>query len=998
MSSRLMDEYVKRATTGRGFASWQSKNVPSDLEIKFRLNVERRKTRMLKNRVRVRHPTLLGTEELDRARRNIRKANWAREWHTQQKRTADFIVRQPDGYVDAMLEEGTPWIGYSFICPNCCGVKSFPGVEYTTIQWEYQKPDQITCTACGHRYPSRKHPETFELLCPRMGRSLMFYENDDQRAHPRDRSGKRAWRYSNTPIDVCFSGIIRERKASFMMDSARSLALMYRLEGDPRYAERVVEILLRLTHVFRNEWLYHDWRNTVADCDPLFASWHDQMLPLEFKRNVFTYTYEKDTMNSAAMQVTYWGAGRFLTSTGGAHYAAELCLAYDLVYRARDRNGRPLWTPELRERVERDLFLEWMIEAEPFLGGKGKAECVNNKSPRVYNSMAAVGKCLGITEFADVALRGYEAIRDESFGFDGFSHETPTYNDMYLQLLLGVAETLRGFRFPRSYKKQEGRGRVDLFKDDPKLRLMLRALIDERRPDGRLLTLGDSFHSHIRMPSGSIPLEIGMNRYPDDFGDRIAKLYRHRGSKPTEYAVFHLDAKMFEKRIDKGAGLDLPEIYFPRWMNAMLRHGEGMRATVLSLGSHPPGAHRHYDNLSLFYEDRGRIMLGDHGYLAEAPMQRWVKHTFSHNLVIVDDEQQRFFTGKPRVPEFRMMVMSPKVSVVEAASDVYSQCGVFRRLVAMIKGPGAETFAVDVYRVRGGDKHDYRIFSEVASSDSGRTGRLDFQGIQMPRQRPLPKVGASQEEKDIFGLRDPLRRRAAKAGWNATWSEKGQRFRMWMLSDSDVVQCANGPGQEMLGNIDHVGRRLRYVDVVNRGKELDSTFVAVHEPSGPRGAMPITKAQRIKLPKRAGPNAVAIKVESRWGTYLIFSECRSEVESDGVRFKGRFGIFCRKGEQPWILTAGAETMASDGFGFEGAAASWSGQVEESTESTLTVNTPRPRGWTDPPDGVGQYVRVKTREYWTGFPLVRTGDRKIMTSRFPLQPSTRFELLEVRYNR
>ena len=48
-----------------------------------------------------------------------------------------------------------------------------------------------------------------------------------------------------------------------------------------------------------------------------------------------------------------------------------------------------------------------------------------------------------------------------------------------------------------------------------------------------------------------------------------------------------------------------------------------------------------------------------------------------------------------RRPTLQWMATSPRVSVVEASSQVHAQCDPYRRTVALIKGPGAETFVVD---------------------------------------------------------------------------------------------------------------------------------------------------------------------------------------------------------------------------------------------------------------------------------------------------------------
>ncbi len=88
----------------------------------------------------------------------------------------------------------------------------------------------------------------------------------------------------------------------------------------------------------------------------------------------------------------------------------------------------------------------------------------------------------------------------------------------------------------------------------------------------------------------------------------------------------------------------------------------------------PPGNHRHADNLSLYYSDRGHAILGELGYVGDSAMLAWGHTTLSHNLVVVDDSDQLFAGNMPRVPSLRFMVTSPRVSVVEGESRVYPRC------------------------------------------------------------------------------------------------------------------------------------------------------------------------------------------------------------------------------------------------------------------------------------------------------------------------------------
>ena len=979
-------EYVARVTRGEGFMPWQDQGV-SDAEVAFRAEIEARKDRMLAGRVPIRHPVMLSRDEIEQAKRNIEAADWARAWFEGQKRIADFVVGQPDGYVDGMIPELTPGFEYAFTCPNCVGAKSQEAACYPS--WSYRDPEKLSCPACGHVYPSERYPETANLVCPRAGQEFSCYLNEQERAHPEDRSGKLAYHWVGRPMHVSFVGVIRERKVYFMIGAVKSLAFAYRFTGETPYAARAKECLLRLAHCYRN-WLYHDYWDSVADCDPMYAAYHDRNLPLEWKRHLCAGAFAKDTADRAAMLQNYWGAGRLHPSCDVATRLVDICLAYDLICDARNQDGSPVWTERDRAQVERDLIMEWLMGAEPFLGGPGKATNTNNKAGRVYYPMAAVARCLGLTEWADTALRGFEAQCERSLAYDGFSHESPAYtfsSASYIGGLLGIAESLHGFQWPKDFGKRSGK--VDLYGDKGRFHLLMLALVDHLLPDGRLPPLADTPITY--RPSRHI-VDVGFKRLPRKY----AELFRIAGrwSRPSEYAALHLDASAVQAGKEEGVALDLPEIYFPSLMTGTLRHGQGAQTTALSLTFSPDGGHRHYDNLALFYTDGGHTVLGDQGYIGDTPMNRWIRSTFSHNLVIVDDREQLKRSGNQRRrPKLHLMATSPKVSVVEASSQVYPQCDRYRRTVALIKGPGAETFAVDVFRVSGGKKHAYRVFSELASSDAQQS-ELRFEGLELPPELPLPQVGGSTKPEDIFGLRDHRRNTEPPPKWQATWFQADRSYRLWMLSQVDLVEASNGPGQEQKKQM---GRRVRYVDAIRTAEELNSVFVAIHEPSGPEGKWPVRSARKLEVPEAAGPQAVAVKVESDWGEYLVLSDFLGQAEIDGVRFSGDFGVLCRTpvGEK-WLFAVGAKTLQQSAFGFSANSARWSGEVQSNTETVIKTTTEKPRDWPSIPENCQNYVLANDGTHDTGFPAEDTGTQTITVRRFPLPKVTSFQLPAVRY--
>ena len=979
-------DYVARVTRGEAFMPWQDRGVSSQ-EVTFRREIEARKDRMLAARVPVQHPVMLTPEEIEQAKRNIEVADWARAWFESRKRIADYVVSQPADYAERMIPDLTPGFDYAFTCPNCVGEKSQEAA--CRAVWSFRNPDELRCPSCGQVYPSDDYLETATLVCPRSGQSFTYYLNEAERAHADDRSGKHAYHWVGKPMHVSFVGVIRERKVIFMIGAVKSLAFTYRFTGEAAYAARAKECLVRVADCYRN-WLYHDYWDSIADCDPMYAAYHDRDLPLEWKRHLCAGAFAKDTAERAAMLQNYWGAGRAHPSCDVATYLADISLAYDLIHDAQNQDGSPLWSEEDRAKVERDLIMEWLMGAEPFLGGPGEATNTNNKAGRVYYPMAAVAKCLGITDWADTALRGFEAQCERSLAYDGFSHESPAYtfsSASYIGGLLGVAESLHGLQWPQDFGRRSGT--VDLYAGGGRLRLLMLAMVDHLLPDGRLPPLADT--PVTNRPSRHL-VDIGFKRLPDEY----ANLFRVAGrwSKPSEYAVLHLDASAVETEADDEVELDPPEIYFPSLMTAILRHGRGPEGTALALTFSPDGGHRHYDNLALFYTDRGHTILGDQGYIGDTPMNRWIRSTASHNLVVVDDLEQLKRKGdQRRCPKLHLIATSPKASVAEASSLVYPQCDQYRRTVALVKGPGAETFVVDLFRVRGGKKHAYRVFSELAASDAPQ-GELRLEGLDMPPEPLLPQVGGSTKPEDIFGLRDHRSNDDPPPTWQAIWSQSDRSYRLWSLSRVDRVEASNGPGQE---HRKQIGRRVRYVDAVRTGDGLASVFVAVHEPSGPGGEWPIHSASRLEVPDEAGPEAVAVKIDSDWGQYLVLSDFAGPAEIDGVRFQGDFGLLCRTpAGGKWLFAVGAKTLQQDAFGFAGSAPRWSGEVESNTDTVIRTTTEKPPDWPSIPEQCRNHVLTNDGAYDTGFPVEDVGKQTIAVRRFPLPKLTSFQLPALRY--
>lgn len=962
------EEYVHGVVRGAGLMPWQEPG-PSDAESRFRAEIEARKDALLA-KARPDHPSYYDAAAIARARDNVATQDWAQQWLRGQVAFADEIVAQPDGWIISMIPMEAPSHAYGFTCPVCVGTKSQEGVGDPLVQWNYRNPDAFSCRSCGTLFPNDNYPETQVLQLPRTGHSVNYYMNPSEQAQPEDRSGKLAWHWVGYPIHNSFTGIIRERKIAFMRDAVQCLGLAYLFTEDARYAITARDILVRFAACYR-QWPYRDYWDTYADCDPLYAAWHDKALPIEWKRHLSEQAYADDTMERASMLQTYWGAGRLHPSTDNISGLTGVVQAYDFTCNATGADGTPVWDVDSRCAVERDFILEWVMGAEPYVGGPGKADEDNNKSPRVYNAMAAVGKCLGIPEYVDVALRGYERVRDGSFLFDGFSSESPSYTAMYLSQLLIVPETLYGYRWPADFTGRSGT--VDLYAQDPKLGMMYRSVLDTLLPDGRYLPLSDT-RLPTKPPEGIV--QMGTRRYPEYYHGMLASLYKNSGD---EYAVFNLS----HEALTETRPLPLHEIYHPAWKTAVLRQGMGADGDTLTLAFNPPGGHRHYDNLALFYADGDRTLASDLGYLGDMPVNRWIRSTASHNLVVVDGEEQSF---SGRKTDFGFMVTSPMASVVEARSNAYPQCSDYRRRVVLVKINESETFAIDLFSVAGGSEHRYRAISELASSDHAE-GVLEFNGVAMPEEAPLPKVGASLADADIYGLRDVRSGTPDGDVWQAIWREDDAACRLWMVGPVDSVEAANAPGQR---THEEAGRRVRVVDALRRGEALQSNFASVRESSHADVPFPVQSVRQCSIP--GATQGVALKIESATGIYHALNNFNESIEVDGIRFLGKFALIWRGNDgEVTALAVEAGLLEIDGKNLTHGSPCWRSTASTLSDSIVLADVGAPPDWQFNVGSAQAFAKVSIDGDWTAYPIKTIDGSSIAVERFPLKPVEAMEI-------
>jgi len=257
---------------------------------------------------------------------------------------------------------------------------------------------------------------------------------------------------------------------------------------------------------------------------------------------------------------------------------------------------------------------------------------------------------------------------------------------------------------------------------------------------------------------------------------------------------------------------------------------------------------------------------------------------------------------------------------------------------------------------------------------------MDFYGIDFPPEAPIPDFGGSTQKEHVFGLKDERTFRPELEYWQAIWRDNEDAYRMHVLSPVDAVHAAHGPGQETLRQ---AGRRLRYLDLERSGSSLSSTFVTLHERGGSDGGFAVRSINRFTVPDKAGADAVALRIESDWGTYLIFNDFAVPVTIDSVRFQGTVGIFKTYHDGSYEKLVCGEKH-------------WSGEIKSMKDSSFETDTRRPAGWPRIVPDVKVWVRLGDGKQFTGYPVTKTGHYHAAVERFLLQPAATFHLPSVVY--
>ncbi|MDE3256877.1 MAG: heparinase II/III family protein [Gemmatimonadota bacterium] len=930
--------------------------------------------------------TLYKSADIENARRNVVRYDWAKGIVEGWERDVALAMRQDRGFFEALIPELTPGTHYGQNCPNCVGKLSLMGGG--RFNWTIERPDEISCSVCGTVYPNARYPETGVLECPRMGQRFTYYQTPEEVADPENRAKHALKWLGERPTMTSFTGHIRDCKVGWATGQALTLAKLYAVSGEARYAERVVWILDRFARVYPN-YLYHSYDGSVADLPPaeVAANMGGEELaggPAggRFPPGAVRHAYGLHQFETySTLNNGFWGAGRLRVHGKGSDAGPlfSLLVAYDLIGDASYPDGRRVLDDVVERRILDDLILAGCADMEHW-------NSLSNKGTAVFVLSAGVGMLFGQPDRVRRAQDGFRRMLDERYHHDGFYAECPSYSAHNLSNVHELADLLHGYSDPHGYLPDEGEriDSLDIFSSG-RFHDSLVSLVRSLAPGNRMPVIGDTQYIAT---ADLLSLEMLAARLGGAYAGLLEQVQGAKLSeRGREYALWYLPPDLMAD----AAELPLRSEWFPGWHVGVLRGGRGASDTALFLNGNEhqwtvQTGHRHQDVLSLSLYAHGEEMVSDRGYFSGSDQrlpdgrsgQRWMKSTLSHNLVVVDEEDQRRSECGSNLELFGL---APGIEVVQASGvNVYPQCDVYQRVCVLVDAPEDRKYLVDVFRVRGGRTHQYGFqcngtlaggVPDLSTYESETLSEVWAEWMESPR-------GVSPEKSATF-----------------SWEHRGVNLDLMVLSTSQRLVVADAPGWRIFTPEELKQPSIGHILAENRAADgqmsISSQFAALIAPYI-SGNSPAVSARLIENDPESG--AVAIEVQLAGRTDYIISTMDQERRRYGpVSLAGRFGFASVDGQGRAVrayLLNGTELTCGD-LSISLPAASTTLSVRSVEERTFHLAEPVP----DPDRVAGTYLLTGTTPQ-TGFEIESATENAITVRDYPAIPTKTVTILNSRW--
>lgn len=811
-------------------------------------------------------------EDLERARRNVERLDWAREMVDRIVRDADFWAQFSDETLYAMVPTQNP-MALTVAQYDGCPIH---GGNRSTFEGDLLHPYQWRCNLGGEWWY-----QGIEVENPGTGKRVRVMDGGLGWVAPPG--------FMNAGVTYYFVGAYRCFLLYRLFSSpyapqtgegrqgrpaSQALALAYAFTGERKYAHKAGILLNRLADVYGR---------------------------LQgIKEGYETYDRSKDPIRGYVGEAS----GR---EQSFLHNVALTCdLVFDAIqededlvgfFRSRDGGAGPVTTGDIIFNINRNLFAyayEFLDRTLPIAGG-------DFLTSSLY-CLLEVGACLQNGAMIRQALEaptGLYNVMSNSFFRDGrFWYDSIGYGAGNIRGALNAAEWTLGFQDGDHFESP-----VDLYRDP---RFRLREMMEFASAvdcDGRVPMIGDTGGGRNRLlrTPYSLEDEIGYLRLPaarDLYARRI--LAGTRGDPDAArkdgdlYLLFHCEPWNETVKVE---GQSSGSVVLHDSGFCILRAGNeqaSRRHVALNYGKGNRG-HGHMDKLAVNIIAYGYDLSADLGYPPSwvAPKKDgWETHTASHCTALIDGMNQVFATGSPN-----LLVDGPWVRLADASAErAYPDLAkLYRRAVALVPVDDERSYAVDLFRVSGGGEHDYGFHSWAGENaerfDIALSGGASFEK-QVEGTLAGPEVPFG--EAPGYGYVKDVARARTAGGLAATWrtEENGAGIRLHMTGETGsttITGLAEGTGLQGHSPWD------RYVIVRRSGMHgKENRFMGVLEPFS--GTPYIDNVAPLSLGGRTAGMRVDIGERVHYILHGIDGVLDGEVDGLPFRFDGDWAFVEREGD------------------------------------------------------------------------------------------------------
>jgi hypothetical protein len=350
----------------------------------------------------------------------------------------------------------------------------------------------------------------------------------------------------------------------------------------------------------------------------------------------------------------------------------ELARGYDGI---RDWPG---WQDGQREMIKRDLI----IPLVDFV--LGIDEDYSNMSMGMWRDAILTGRAFGEPRWVHESMRRFQTLIETRFLYDGHWMES---SDSYAAQTQGglqvVMEAIDGYSDPPDYRDPvDGRRFDNVVASElvPGYDLAEWTIGAVRFPDNRLIPVNDTWAAHGK-----------------------ADYFRRASSRDR-----------------------MEPVLLPAGGLAVMGGGEGAHQLHAYLNYTRGRHHKQFDALSIGLFAFGKELFSDIGYTWTNYRLYWPHRMMSHNTVVINgvDCQPDADHTAYRLREFAVADGFQYTSVdADAYPGVASR---YRRSLAVVGNDSRDCYLIDIFEVVGGSQHDYLLIGSV-DEDSTTTASVDLQ-------------------------------------------------------------------------------------------------------------------------------------------------------------------------------------------------------------------------------------------------------------------------------